>query len=238
MVVAGTQPIDQSSEAETLAGLLDVEVTTKPSSLLTALGEAVYSGLVRALLSRLLDASHRDAVSVAGYVHPNGFSKIRLATRPGTWTLRLHIWNQPGAEAQIHSHQWNFASMLLAGTMKTRIYDAIDDPVGTHVRWRCWRTKANHYKFEPTSPCALSLERELDYQGGDAYEQDHRLLHTLETVPRPTLATLVLQSHDVSGWSVVVTERGERLPHELPVQQLGRAQIEEALTLARALLPV
>ncbi len=236
MVVANVTAVDQDLDLAALTQRLGRLVTPQMGSLLPALSHAIDGGHAHAHILRLLEIAKSGSIPVTGYFHPNGFLKLRLASQPGRWTLRLHIWNHRGAEAQVHSHQWNFASRLLSGGMRTRIYAAPPDPDGEWMRLACRRTKAHGYEFRPIGRCSLIRQRETEFRHGDSYLQDHRWLHTLETSGAISLVTIVLQGHDVTRWSDVVAKGGEAQPRKVPVRALERAEIEEALSRASTLL--
>lgn len=217
--------------------LLNALVTPQMNSLLPALSRAIDSGEVHAHLRQLLDIAPSESIPVTGYLHPNGFLKVRLAAQPDRWTLRFHIWNDSCAEADIHSHQWNFASKLLSGRMLMRTYLAPADPAGEWLRLHCRRTVQRGYEFRSIGRCNIVQQRETEYGCGDAYVQDHRWLHTLETSPSLPLVTLVLQGHDVRKWSSVIAAGGEEPPRQVPIRALEEAEIEKALRLASILLP-
>jgi hypothetical protein len=63
-------------------------------------------------------------VAARSYLHPNGFYKIDLLGRPQTLTsARLHIWPSGGiAESDVHDHQWDFASLTIAGSAEVTYY--------------------------------------------------------------------------------------------------------------------
>ena len=120
--------------------------------------------------------------------------------------------------------------------MLTPTYLALFDPGGEWLRLHCRRTVQRGYEFRSIGRCNIVQQGETEYQGGDAYVQDHRWLHAIETSPSLPLVTLLLQGHDVSRWSTVIAAGGERVARQVPIRALQRAEIEKALRLASTLL--
>src|SRR5580692_3858865 len=95
----------------------------KPSSALTALRATTP-------LAALLELIRRDRSSLAelascSYRHRNGFDKIVLGSAGSRgMKLVLHVWplSDLPYHDHIHSHRWDFASVVLAGTLQLDMY--------------------------------------------------------------------------------------------------------------------
>jgi hypothetical protein len=173
--------------------------------------------------------------STDAYLHPNGFIKICVAMKPGEWTTRLHFWNQPEEESDIHSHRWDFASRILIGSLRARTYEVSSEAAG-QTSFYCRRTPKDGYVFDDAGPCATRIQHEDSYRQGMSYFQDHRLLHTVETVGPTPIITAVVQGADVVDHSVVVTSKGEEPPKQLPLLPLEAVQIRPLLEQALELV--
>ena len=205
-------------------------------TLLTAVDEIIEAGYLRDhIVEMLRDNSGADLVdSTDAYLHPNGFVKICVA-KAGEWSVRLHFWNQPEEESQIHSHRWDFASRLLIGSLQARTYEVSSEAVG-QTRFYCRRTPKDGYIFEDAGPCAAQIQHEDTYRRGMSYFQDHRLLHTVETVAPTPIITAVVQGADVADYSIVIASRGEEPPKQLPLLPLEASQIRPLLEQALELV--
>ena len=220
-----------------LGRLLDARADARLETLEALLETIVNGGELREYLvrARTGDDLARIAQHGTSEAHPNGFSCVSVAFREGRWRLRLHLWTRPGTEADIHSHRWNFASRLLAGSLRTRSYRTHLEP-GDHVQFACGRNAASGYVFRRVGPCQVLQTGERTYRAGDTYGQDWRSLHTVDPTALPA-ATVVLQGSDVAEESTVITRADEKSSSELPVMPLTADQIRHVIDLALDGLP-
>jgi hypothetical protein len=66
------------------------------------------------------------------YSHPNGFTKIPIATFGAAGCrLTLHIWHEHFRDGDIHDHRWAFASVVLAGEIINTEYRPVCDDRGS-----------------------------------------------------------------------------------------------------------
>ncbi|MFT2020191.1 hypothetical protein ACMA1D_30805 [Streptomyces sp. 796.1] len=71
----------------------------------------------------------RGPAAGAGIAHPNGFLKLPLARYPADGRrLFLHVWQDGGADAQIHDHRWDFAATVLAGAVRNTVVEVGPGP--------------------------------------------------------------------------------------------------------------
>jgi hypothetical protein len=218
-----------------LVQFLDRGLDGRDLTLLKAVDDIVDAGYLRDHVVGML----RDGVSgslggAAAYLHPNGFVKIRVATRPGEWSVRLHLWNQSEEESHAHSHRWDFASRLLIGSLSTKKYE-ITSGAGGYTTFFCRRTQEDGYLLEDRGPCTIYLCDAQTHHRGKSYFQDHQFLHTVATATVPPIVTAVVQGSDVADYSVVVAKAGDEPPKQLPVLRLEPSQtaslLEQALDL-------
>jgi hypothetical protein len=223
--------------ASGLGGFLDACHDGRLETLEALLDTIVSGGQLRDYLvsSRTRDGLARIARHGAPEAHPNGFSCVAVAFRPSRWRLRLHLWTRPAKQADIHSHRWNFASRLLAGSLSTRSYRAHPEP-GDHLQFACGRSAAHGYTFRCMGSCRVSQTGERTYRAGDAYGQDWRGLHTVDPAALPAM-TVVLQGKDLADESTVVTRGDVKSSSEVPIMPLTVEQIRQVIDLALAGLP-
>jgi hypothetical protein len=224
--------LDQSKLSE----LVDRRVRRhEAESLRSALVEILDSGFLRAYLEQLHSATPSNLAALDAEAHPNGFSKVNLAMRPGEWMLRLHMWSHPYVQADIHSHRWDFASQLLAGAMNTATYGLASTDHGDFTRFLCRRTTQNDYFFEQMGPCAVHRDDEAGYSPSGPHLQRHHLLHDLKTIRLPVI-TVLLQGADLSDWSTVVTRPGAEPPRQRRMTSLPPGRVAEILRTALPLV--
>jgi hypothetical protein len=102
-------------------------------------------GLLRAALAELRgDPRLLNEVAGRSYWHANGFAKVVLHAGDA-FGVRLHIWpaNHPpgrGDRPRVggenpHNHRWDFASLLLTGTLREAQFSVADPTDGGTVRY-------------------------------------------------------------------------------------------------------
>jgi hypothetical protein len=70
--------------------------------------------------------------------HPNGFVVFRIGDAGSLGQLRLHVWPKGdrrgvAGHPEIHSHNWDLASLVLAGTYTDELYAFDDDAEHFHA---------------------------------------------------------------------------------------------------------
>ena len=219
-----------------LVRFLSLNRNDNGDKLLTSVDEIIEAGYLRSHIVKMLrDNGDAGLVGSAdAYLHPNGFVKICVA-KAGEWSVRLHFWNQSEEESHIHSHRWDFASRLLIGSLQAKTFE-VSSEEARQTMFYCRRTLEDGYLFEDAGPCATQIQHEDTYRQGISYFQDHRLLHTVETVGLAPIITAVVQGADVSDQSIVIASRGEEPPKQLPLLPLEASQIRPLLEQALELL--
>ena len=179
--------------------LSGVSANASLSDLLTALERLQASLPVPDLIDLLISSpSSIETIAEKSYSHANGFDKILLGETT-TCKLRLHIWwnGIDGIESDLHNHNWDFASNILCGSLKTELFDISDSADSESYL---------HYRYTPASIASMQYDmtcfgkRTLrktfatDHGAGRSYAIDHRQIHGGNpSVSQPT-ATMVLQS--------------------------------------------
>lgn len=91
-----------------------------------ALSDLLHQQFSNAQLCHLLGVIIADPTTLAdvsqrSYQHGNGFLKVVLLERG--YKLRLHIWFAgQSCEENIHDHRWSFSSLILAGKLRSEIW--------------------------------------------------------------------------------------------------------------------
>lgn len=128
--------------------------------------------------------------------NPNGFLVITLTAGADGSAQRLHVWDRPGGDGDIHQHRADFTSTIIEGTMHEEIYACDSDPAGDWdlLRADCWSSPDGEYHVDETEPrrrCTPGLLRTETHLPGETYERDGRDLHRVVavTVPLVTMVT-------------------------------------------------
>lgn len=123
----------------------------------------------RALVKAILQAHDKFTWSVQGL----GMLRMYLNR-----TARLHIWDTalkvPGV-SELHTHPWDFSSMVLAGSLTNTIYrDVSGEPTHYKQSIRCGEGGALEGSAAQVS---LRVESERKYGIGGIYSEQSELIH-------------------------------------------------------------
>lgn len=79
-------------------------------------------------LSSLLERGIPDSIVQNSYFHPNKFFKLGVCRLANCVKMRLHFWSKEHLEAKtpIHSHAWDYASLLLSGSYLHETFRVVD----------------------------------------------------------------------------------------------------------------
>ena len=122
-------------------------------------------------------------------IHPNGFLKVVIADLPDGGADRLHVWDQPHTDSDIHQHRADFTSTVVRGLLVEEIYDWVPDPDGDHdwMRVNCWTDDAGEYHVDvhETVRCRVAVARTEIHRAGKTYKRDAHDLHKAIAVEVP-----------------------------------------------------
>ncbi|WP_369244479.1 hypothetical protein [Streptomyces sp. R41] len=139
------------------------------------------------------------------YRHPNGFYKMKLLS-PGadSWALRVHIWDGPVAQSDVHDHRWDFSSYILSGQLLETQF-ALDRDAGTTPVFELAKgASSGEYRYMPDGVGRLSETSRTRRTPGESYTLDHRVLHRADPAGGYPVITAVLQGRDVRRTTTVV----------------------------------
>ncbi|MEV6622513.1 hypothetical protein AB0M83_40425 [Amycolatopsis sp. NPDC051106] len=186
------------------------------------------------------DTSAVAEIAKRSYWHPNGFAKIVLHTGvEPEFRVRLHVWPESETvsrgESNPHSHRWEFASHVLAGTGMHMVDFAETAEGGKSFR-------RFRYGADPANPAALVADGEVrlkrravpHVQGGDVYTCDTSVVHTVRPIDAGLTATVVVQGPRRTPTTVVYCEPGES--DDQPNFDLTEADFDELATAVLATL--
>ena len=128
----------------------------------------------------------------SSHVHRNGFTKVSLVRdRACGWNLRLHVWWAPARDAQVHDHRWDFASLVLAGSLR-----AVNYRVGDGAQYAIARysdaVAGGRKSVEASGACALVPAASYSLSAGGTHSLRYDVPHVLDHADDSPAATLVL----------------------------------------------
>jgi hypothetical protein len=203
---------------------------------------------LRADLVSLLDNPARLAeVEERSKIHPHGFAKIVLYLDE-QFSIRLHIWKRRDGlwvdEAQPHGHRWEFASWIVAGTLREVVLstESRDEPGDRYGCYDYVRDESGAPRLKKIGDTVLYRTSEVDRVADTVYGQTRATLHTATPVSDGLVASLVLQGpHDGSPAPVCVRAGQRPLEGEtvLGVDRLRSlvAEVVAALSEAHVHIP-
>jgi len=135
-----------------------------------------------------------EAIARKSYVHANGFMKLVLFDDPSMpFSVRLHVWTRiPRWEGTIHNHRWDFASLVLTGTIEFRnfVRSAEGQP---YAAFSYAGSKAGRDALLPKGALRLSELPITRVQAGSIHSCDTEVFHQARACGSETTRTLLLQ---------------------------------------------
>jgi hypothetical protein len=226
--------MDLVTSTRPLAQCLDAYDGSDLDVLATALASFRESGSLCELLRSILDHDEWFETTLSrSYIHPNGFAKIVLVAEAG-FHLRLHIWH-PALGAvhtaeNIHSHRWDFASILVVGGYRYQEFAESSRGRAFHAYTYHGHQGRSSYGLTPIGIRHLQCTLDASLAAGTRYTLSADALHRVVSYPEEVTASLVLQGPHRPNAPVLVFADAEietgmrvqlkRLSKESFVQQL------------------
>ncbi|RSM38468.1 hypothetical protein DMA12_32695 [Amycolatopsis balhimycina DSM 5908] len=179
-------------------------------------------------------------IAKRSYWHPNGFAKIVLhAGVEPEFRVRLHVWPRSETpsrgESNPHSHRWEFASHVLAGTgMHMVEFTETAEGGKAFRRYRYGADLANPAALTADGEVRLKRRAVPHVQGGDVYTCDTSIVHTVRPIDAGLTATVVVQGPRRTPTTVVYCAPGES--DDQPNFDLTEADFEEIVSEVRSIL--
>ncbi|WFB06199.1 hypothetical protein LRS74_03420 [Streptomyces sp. LX-29] len=229
------------------AALADAHAQGRAGSLAAALAPLSDRASVCAMLRALLrDERRLAAVAERSYAHPNGFSKIVLASGPAH-RLRLHIWwrreGPDGDEApNVHNHRWDFASTLISGGYRYQQFTPLPARSSSAPRAEAAPAREFHaysyasaddsssYSLVPVGVQRLECVFDAHMAAGTGYELSADVLHRVIGDRRATTASLVFQGRDRRSTVDVYAERALAHGAAIALRRRSPGELAEELT--------
>lgn len=159
---------------------------------------------------RLLAECSSNSVS-----HPLGFDKLTLIATP-SYQLKLHIWwptTRNRTREDIHDHRFSFASVILAGSLKTEIFRLDDSGIPMFRFTEHKDVRNGSYLFDDAGITGVR-HREINIFGtGSAYFMNSEVLHRVSVDEHELVATLFLKLPSVRHKTTVLMD------HPIPAKR-------------------
>lgn len=150
------------------------------------------------LIALIEDKKTLAQVAARSYQHGNGFFKVVLLNHG--YKLRLHVWFAgQSCEENIHDHRWSFSSLILAGELKSEIWQ--DDRLGQQFQEFEYHAASNAYA--PTKKFIgqnhLSLLQTNVNCTGQSYVMPKGKLHRIINPGHQMVATMMCSAPTEQG---------------------------------------
>lgn len=124
--------------------------------------------------------------------HPNGFLRVEFFRKNSGESDRLHVWDSPGEDSDIHQHSYDFTSEVYSGVMNEELYSYREDPNGAYERWSviCGADEAGVYHVDVAAekirvtPVLLDV---LTHRAGETYERPAADFHKVIAATTPLI---------------------------------------------------
>jgi hypothetical protein len=164
------------------------------------------------LIGKFLDNQNiLNSIAKMSYTHPNGFDKIVIPSDTTSEdTLRIHIW-WPNSLVQkrevIHSHQWNFKSKVILGTLKFSLY--LKSPTGEAFnKYECVGDPNNlNGVINKNGTQRLEKEMVITVSEGSEYWLGHNAIHMIHKNNAEIVLTIVCQGPFVTKKSYIFSKK-------------------------------
>jgi hypothetical protein len=176
--------------------------------------------LRRALEGLAFDNALAEAVAADSYWHSNGFAKLNLVRHAEpTFRLRLHVWPTGGESGpafqhtNIHTHRWEFASLVLAGGVHIEEFAETDDYADATSlvcdRYRYLTPGGSVFgHLRPEGTAVLTSLGYKVHRAGAVHDCDIERLHIVAPLDGEFTATLVVQGPAALETALVYQRRG------------------------------
>lgn len=169
-----------------------------------------------------------------GYWHPNGFAKLRL---PGSITLdtdaRLHYWpdspHNRAARYDVHSHRWQYSSVVLAGHLVVEDYAFATSEDGQSVRFLCSANSDGDYKLSSFDRGHLTLTARRVLAKNSSHFGNLRTIHRTYPNLNSDALTLMYEGPAEKKESEVFRDIDETLDSSMRYRKLTSADVENIL---------
>lgn len=226
---------------------VDVERLHQAAALLRDDGEGL-----RDLLGAIVhDPGRAEAVAARSYWHANDFAKLVLHDNDDPpFHLRLHVWPGEGEHptaprsvgySNIHSHRWEFASVILAGALHAELFEEVDvlEPKSfacDKFEYRSAEEPAAAAALESAGQCALRSTGATSYAVGDIHCCDVETVHSAEPVDRALTATIFVQGPTRTHSALVYQEVGRAALQDTGAM-ISPAEVVELVSATLAAMP-
>jgi hypothetical protein len=178
--------------------------------------------LLGILKAAVADPGFLNTIRKRSHMHPIGFRKIVLVHCTRGHQIRLHRWDGASSmddELSIHSHRWDFLSLVLTGSIINLSFVPVDGDYGLRKFSVGTAGPGERREAIDLGPTGVAVEDIRTYDAGQAYFQRAPIFHA--TKVRGQTGTLVLQDRAWKSRSLAIrsmsTEEIASPPLPLPL---------------------
>jgi hypothetical protein len=172
--------------------------------------------VLRNSAEKVLDQFLSEALE--GKWHPNGFAVFHFGEVEGLGEMRFHVWPRGvrvalDGQPAIHSHPWEFCSLVIAGCYRDTLYRAREFDSEGIGRLQGYRIKFGAgYEGDQLCPVAVwyevTVDEERTIMEGSLHHMSAGVLHASEIPLDTFVATLLITSKIMDpGKLLLVGER-------------------------------
>jgi hypothetical protein len=154
------------------------------------------------LMLSILTNEERCLADVArrSYRHYNGFDRFELfpASHLG-YGARLHIWwlDETSSGEHIHTHPWDFASLIVAGSLTFEQYTEDGEGEEFFVHYYDRPVSRPNYVLRPAGWVRLKKTFEASLVRNSSYVARRPFVHRVNKMPGITTATLMVHGAEI-----------------------------------------
>lgn len=170
------------------------------------------------LISITEDDQLLKQASQFSFPHALGFDRIELVKKEN-YTLRLHIWWSKNAiEEDIHTHNWEFGSFVLLGSLRSKTYIENNNSNSKYYNYSIQKSTQNKgFDFNYLGLKGLEIYTDSYLKAGSWYYNSNSIIHKVVKNTDDITATFILHGPFESSASKVyynkpITEKQKDTP--------------------------
>ncbi len=167
------------------------------------------------------------------YEHPNGYSKLVLNSPidfPVPYELRLHHWTVQLSriEADIHNHDWNFASHVLFGQIQFEEFEESNDGFSI-PRYQYVRDSQDQFTISQEKPTTLRTVQSGKICTGQTYSLTRGMLHRVTADVTLETCTIILQGTTLTSKTDIFSHHPKLAPRTFRIKPMKPCDYRDKL---------
>lgn len=173
------------------------------------------------------------AMAERSYRHDNGFDKFVLSSAPASGLkLVLHVWRSVKNDYvdNIHDHRWDFASIVLCGSLRFDLYEPDRNGASYPVLYYSSPDDGHAYRMDPADDIIVARRASVIMTKGSSYRWNMSLLHRAWGVAVPLTVTLIVQGPAKRARTTVLVRSVRRDSGFRQITRLAETDVNHLLT--------